>query len=66
MDNVQYYTLSPTCGKEPVYAIVVISNVVEHGDKTMYMIDKVAKIEDQTKRLEVIQHFGGEVGREGN
>ena len=57
MDNVQYYSLSPTCGREPVYAIVVISNAVEHGDKTMYMIDKVAKIDDKNMRLEVIKHF---------
>ena len=57
MDNVQYYSLSPTCGKEPAYAIVVISNAVEHGDKTMYMIDKVAKVEDKNTRVEMIKHF---------
>ena len=58
MNNVQYYSLSPTCGREPVYAIVVISNVVEHGDKTtIYMIDKVAKVEDKSMRVEIIKHF---------
>ena len=58
MNNVQYYSLSPTCGREPVYAIVVISNVVEHGDKTtIYMIDKVAKVEDKNMRVEIIKHF---------
>ena len=57
MDNVQYYSLSPTCGKEPVYAIVLISNAFETDAKTMYMIDKVAKIADKSLRSEVIQHF---------
>ena len=57
MDNVQYFSLSPTCGKEPVYAIVLISNAVENGAKTMYMIDKVAKIEDKSMRSQVVQHL---------
>ena len=56
-NNVQYYTLSPTCGKEPVYAIVVISNVIKGKDGMMYMIDKVAKIEMPGQQMEVIQHF---------
>ena len=57
MDNVQYYSLSHTCGKEPVYAIVLISNAVENGAKTTYMIDKVAKVEDKSMRSQVVQHF---------
>ena len=57
MNNVQYYTLSPGVVKEPVYAIVVISNAVEHGNTTMYMIDKVAKIEDKNMRVDIIKHF---------
>ena len=58
MDNVQYYSLSSTSGKkEPVYALVVISNVVRHGEKMMYMIDKVTKIDTATERLELIRHL---------
>ena len=57
MDNVQYYSLSPTCGKEPVYAIVLISNAIENNAKTMYMIDKVAKVADKSMRSQVVQHF---------
>ena len=44
MDNVQYYTLSPTRGKEPVYAMVMIS-AVYRGKNNLYMIRKVTKVE---------------------
>ena len=58
MDNVQYYSLSSTSGKkEPVYAIVVISNVVRNGEKMLYMIDKVTKIDTPSERLQIIRHM---------
>ena len=56
MDNVQYYTLSSTRAKEPVYAIVVISSVSKHDGKIMYMIDKVAKVEEKGTLSDVINH----------
>ena len=56
MDNVQYYTLSPTKGKEPVYAMVMISAVYQ-GKKKLYMIDKVAKVEHNSALPELIRHF---------
>ena len=58
MANVQYYSLSSTSGKkEPVYAIVVISNVVRNGEKMLYMIDKVTKIDTPSERLQIIRHM---------
>ena len=57
MDNVQYYTLSSARGKEPVYAIVIISNVSKHDGTLMYMIDKVAKVEDAGAISGVINHL---------
>ena len=57
MDNVQYYSLSPTRGKEPIYAIVMISSVSMNKDQRMYMIDKVAKVEDKTSLPLIIQHL---------
>ena len=45
------------CGKEPVYAIVVISNAFENAGAVMYMIDKVAEVEDKEARAIVIQHM---------
>jgi len=58
MNNVQYYTLSPLPrSKEPVYAIVVISNVSTHNGKLLYMIDKVEKIDDKGELANVINYF---------
>ena len=57
MHNVQYYTLSSTRGKEPVYAMVVISNASNHEGKLLYMADKVAKIDDQAQVSNLITHF---------
>ena len=45
------------CGKEPVYAIVVISNVFENAGAVMNMIDNVAKVADKKARVQVIQHL---------
>ena len=57
MDNVQYYSLSATRGKEPVYAMVVISNASNHEGKLLYMADKVAKVDDRTQVSNLIAHF---------
>ena len=57
MDNVQYYTLSPTRGKEPVYALIIISSVSKPGGKLMYMLDKVAKVEDKSTLPDLIHHL---------
>jgi len=58
MNNVQYYSLSPPPrSKEPVYAIVVISNVSIHNGKLMYMIDKVEKVDDKGELANVISYF---------
>ena len=57
MNNVQYYSLSSTRGKEPVYAMVVISNASNHEGKLLYMVDKVAKIDDQAQVSNLIKHF---------
>ena len=57
MNNVQYYSLSSTRGKEPVYAMVVISNASNHEGKLLYMADKVAKIDDQAQVSNLITHF---------
>ena len=57
MNNVQYYSLSSTRGKEPVYAMVVISNVSNHEGNLLYMADKVAKIDDQAQVSNLITHF---------
>ena len=57
MNNVQYYNLSSTRGKEPVYAMVVISNASNHEGKLLYMVDKVAKINDQALVSDYITHF---------
>ena len=55
-NNAQYYTLSSTRGKEPVYAMVVISNAPNHEGKLLYMADKVAKIDDQARVSNLITH----------
>ena len=57
MNNVQYYSLSSTRGKEPVYAMVVISNVSNHEGNLLYMADKVAKIDDQAQVSNLLTHF---------
>ena len=57
MNNVQYYSLSSTRGKEPVYAIVVISNASNHDGKLLYMVDKVSNIDDQAQVSHAITHF---------
>ena len=57
MNNAQHYTLSSTRGKEPVYAMVVISNASNHEGKLLYMVDKVAKIDDQAQVSNLITHF---------
>ena len=57
MNNVQYYSLSSTHGKEPVYAMVVISNASKHEGKLLYMVDKVAKIDDKARVQAMITHF---------
>jgi hypothetical protein len=41
MDNVQYYTLSPRKGKEPVYAVVVLASAHDSGNGLTIMVDKV-------------------------
>ena len=45
------------CGKEPVYAIVVISNAFENVGAVMYMIYNVAKVADKKASAPVIQHL---------
>ena len=57
MNNVQYYSLSSTRGKEPVYAMVLISNVTNHEGQLLYMVDKVEKIDDQGRIPNMIAHF---------
>ena len=57
MNNVQYYSLSSTRGKGPVYAMVVISNASNHEGKLLYMADKVANIDDQAQVSNLIMHF---------
>ena len=49
MDDVQYYTSSPTSSKEPVYALAIISSVTMHAEKMTYMVDKVAKVNEEAK-----------------
>ena len=56
MNNVQFYTLMPMRGKEPVYALVVISSVSTQDGKSLYMLDKVSKIEDKTQVPNIITH----------
>ena len=57
MHNVQYYSLSSTRAKEPVYAMVAISNASNHEGKLLYMVDKVAKIDDQAQVSNLSTHF---------
>ena len=57
MNNVQYYSLSSTRGKEPVCGMVVISNAPNNEGKLLYMVDKVAKIDDQAQVSNLITHF---------
>ena len=45
------------CGKEPVYAIVVISNAFENVGAVMYMADTVAQVKDKKARAQYIQHL---------
>ena len=53
----QFYTLSASRKKDPVYAMVVISSVSMHEGKLMYMIDKVAKIDDKAEVANTIVHL---------
>ena len=57
MDNVQFYTLSPAQGKDPVYAIVVITAVNGPEDNKTYMMDKVCKVEDKSKIPHILYHL---------
>ena len=41
MNNVQCYTLSLTQGKEPVYAVVVLTSAHDSGNGLTIMVDKV-------------------------
>ena len=41
MDNVQYYSLSPRKGKEPVYAVVVLASAHDSGNGLTIIVDKV-------------------------
>ena len=42
--NVQFYTLSCTIGKEPVYALVIISAAYKEEDRIVYVMDKVQRL----------------------
>ena len=57
MDNVQYYSLSPSSGKDPVCALAIISNVTMHASKMTYMVDKIAKVNDEAKLSNIIRHL---------
>ena len=57
MDNVQFYTLSPISSKEPVYALAIISSVILHAEKMTYMVDKIAKVNEQAKLPDIIRHL---------
>ena len=41
LNNVQYYTLSPRKGKEPVTAVVVFASAHDSGNVLTIMVDKV-------------------------
>ena len=49
MDNVQYYALSSAKGKDPVYALVVISSVTKSSADLTFMVDKVRIIPDKSQ-----------------
>ena len=52
MENVQDYTLSSRRGKEPVYALIVISSVREAPEKSsnanIYMVEKVQPVKSES------------------
>ena len=48
MDNVQYYSLSSRQGREPVYALLVISSVAVAAEKRTFMVDKIRIIPDKS------------------
>ena len=57
MDNVQYYSLSPSSGREPVYALAIISSVTMYDAKMTYMVDKIAKVNDTATLSDIIRHL---------
>jgi len=56
MGNIKYSPLNPTTGKEPVYAMVMISAVDQRKEK-LFMIDKVANVEHNSALPDLIRHF---------
>ena len=48
MDNVQYYSLSSRQGRDPVYALLVISSVAVAAEKRTFMVDKIRIIPDKS------------------
>ena len=57
MDNVQHYSWRPSFGREPAYALAIISTVIMHAAKMTYMVDKVAKVNDAATLSEIIRHL---------
>jgi len=57
MDNVQYDSMFPMCGEEPVYAMLVISNFSENDAAVMHMLDTAAEVGDKKARAQVVQHL---------
>ena len=43
--NVQFYTLSSSLGRDPVYALAVIAGAHKEGDRIVYMMDKVQRLQ---------------------